>query len=76
MTDFDVSRGYHIYRDGNMWCAVGPHFRNLQESDAAFGPTPIDALNEFNKIRFQNGESSVHLFDDRVKVHNEETLND
>jgi hypothetical protein len=36
----DVSTGWHIFADGNMWCAVGPAFENLQESPAGFGPTP------------------------------------
>lgn len=36
----DLSTGFHIYRDGNMWCAIGPHFRNLQEDNAGFGGTP------------------------------------
>ncbi len=41
--ELDVSTGYHIFADGNMWCAVGPAFENLQESLAGFGPTPRDA---------------------------------
>lgn len=39
----DVSRGFHIFMDGNMWCAVGPHFRNLQEDKAGFADTPYVA---------------------------------
>lgn len=76
MDDFakQISRGFHIFPDGDMQCAVGPHFRNLQESDAAFGPTPVDALNAFNKIRGRNGEKPVHLFYDNVTVHDEAPL--
>lgn len=43
MTTPDVSHGFHIFRDGDMWCAVGPIFRNLQEDSAGFGETPLIA---------------------------------
>lgn len=39
----DYSHGFHIFKDGNMWCAVGPHFRNIQEDRAGFGETPLIA---------------------------------
>lgn len=32
-----------VYRDGNSWCAVHGDFINLQESEAGFGDTPIEA---------------------------------
>jgi len=35
--------GFRIFRDGNAWCAVEPHFQNLQESRAGFGDTPEEA---------------------------------
>jgi hypothetical protein len=35
--------GFHIFRDGNSWCAVGPNFLNLQESVAGFGSTSMAA---------------------------------
>lgn len=41
--------GVQVYMDGDMWCAVGPDFINLQESHAGFGKTPraaVDALKE------------------------------
>lgn len=38
--------GFHIFRDGNAWCAVGPHFHDLAVSDAGFGPTKSDAIKE------------------------------
>lgn len=47
----DVSTGYHLFKDGNAWCAVGPNFVNLQESDAGFGDTPERA---FNAWRYAN----------------------
>jgi len=37
---------YRVFKDGNMWCAVGADFINLQESDAAFGESPLTALGE------------------------------
>lgn len=40
----DVSHGFHVFRDGNAWCAVGPHFIDLMQSDAAFGDTPEIAV--------------------------------
>jgi hypothetical protein len=45
----DVSHGFHVFLDGNAWCAVGPHFRNLQESTAGFGDTPEAAVDEWRK---------------------------
>lgn len=42
----DVSHGFHVFMDGNMWCAVGPHFIDLMQSTAAFGETPEKAVDE------------------------------
>lgn len=36
--------GVRLDRDGNMWCATGPGFINLQESNAGFGATKLRAL--------------------------------
>lgn len=36
--------GYRIFKDGDMWCAVGPGFIDLQVSPAGFGKTPVAAL--------------------------------
>jgi hypothetical protein len=36
--------GYRIFTDGNMWCAVGHDFINIQESKCAFDHTPEGAL--------------------------------
>jgi len=35
---------YRVFLDGNMWCAVGKGFENLQESNAEFAPEPDEAL--------------------------------
>ena len=40
-----------LYMDGNMWCAVGPHFRNLAIDDAGFGETHEDAAAQLNIVR-------------------------
>jgi hypothetical protein len=43
----EVSHGFHVFRDGAAWCAVGPHFIDLMQSKAGFGDTPeiaVDAL--------------------------------
>lgn len=39
----DISQGFHIFLDGNAWCAVGPNFRDLQQDRTGFGRTPSDA---------------------------------
>jgi hypothetical protein len=33
-----------IDRDGNLWCASGPHFTNLAQSHAGFGSTKLHAM--------------------------------
>jgi len=45
-----VESSYTITKDGDQWCAVGPGFIDLQQPEAAFADTPIDALYELNKI--------------------------
>lgn len=47
--------------DGNMWCAVGPHFRNLAIDVAGFGLTQEKAVAELNAVRREN--KSVEDFD-------------
>jgi hypothetical protein len=34
-----ITHGYHLLRDGDSWCAVGPEFADLQHSPAGFGTT-------------------------------------
>lgn len=41
--------GIRIDRDGNMWCATGPGFTNLQESPAGLGETKLEAMAELAK---------------------------
>lgn len=36
-----------IYPDGDMWCAL--YGANLQEGVAGFGPTPAEAMDDFDK---------------------------
>ena len=36
--------GITINRHGNVWCATGPGFTNLQESPAGFGDTKLEAM--------------------------------
>ena len=37
-------RGLLVDRDGNMWCASGPGFKNIQESPCGFGETKLEAM--------------------------------
>jgi hypothetical protein len=39
----DVGAGWHVIRDGNFWCAVGPKFEDLVRSPSAWGSTPEEA---------------------------------
>lgn len=59
--------GYRIFRDGNMWCAVGPHFRNPQQDHAGFGETPELAyealmLNDGYRAKMHNLGLALPLF--------------
>lgn len=40
----EESACYKVYREGNMWCAVGPGFTNIRESVSGFGSTAAQAL--------------------------------
>jgi hypothetical protein len=40
----NVAHGYHLFKDGTAWCAVGPHFIDLMKSDAGFGETQAEAV--------------------------------
>lgn len=37
-------KGINVKPDGDMWCATGPGFVDLQESKAGFGKTPREAV--------------------------------
>lgn len=45
----DISSGFHLFRDGNMWCAVGPHFQDLMKSNAGFGHDHAEAVADLHK---------------------------
>lgn len=51
----DISSGWHIFADGNMWCAVGPAYEDLQQSPAGFGPTPHLAYKELLRALGREG---------------------
>ena len=38
-----------LKKDGNQWCATYSDFINLQESEAGFGDTQIEAIQELMK---------------------------
>jgi len=44
-----------LYLDGDQWCATRNDFVNLQESDAGFGPTALEALSELVKALLKEG---------------------
>lgn len=44
------SRGFHIFRDGTAWCAVGPQFIDLMASDTGFGDTLETAVSDLNSV--------------------------
>lgn len=58
----DVSHGFHIFMDGNAWCAVGPAFRDLQQDSAGFGHTPRAAYEAWWSAneRLTNFRAVVH----------------
>lgn len=35
---------FHVFKDGDMFCAVLPDFKNLQESPSGFGQTKWHAI--------------------------------
>lgn len=45
-----MPRQRRLYMDGNQWCAVGPHFRNLAQDLAGFGDTQEDAVAVLNSV--------------------------
>lgn len=45
-----------VFKDGNMYCAVYPDFKNLQESPCGFGKTPEEARKELSKEQQQTGK--------------------
>lgn len=45
----DITHGYHLFKDGAAWCAVGPHFVDLMASDAGFGITKEQAVEALHR---------------------------
>jgi len=41
----DMASGWHLVRDGNAWCALGPEFNDLAVSTVGWGGTPEAARN-------------------------------
>ena len=54
MTETALPPQRRLYMDGNKWCAVGPHFRNLQQDHAGFGDTKQEAVDDLNRRRCAN----------------------
>lgn len=52
---------YVISKDGDSWCAVGPGFINLQESEATFGDTPWEAFDEFFTPKEDKMQSKTNM---------------
>jgi len=50
-----------IKLDGNMWCAHRSDFTNLQESVAAFGDNPVEALINLLKEETPQSNCSCHI---------------
>ena len=46
----DYRQEGRLYRDGNMWCAVGPGFRDLALDKAGFGATKTGAVANLNGL--------------------------
>jgi hypothetical protein len=66
----DIGHGFHLFRDGDAWCAAGPEFTDLQRSPAGFGDTQAEAVwalrREMRKAGYPDrtlpklGEFTVH----------------
>lgn len=54
MTEEALPRQRRLYMDGDMWCAVGPDFRNLAIDPAGFGKTEAEAVADLNSVRREN----------------------
>lgn len=49
MKHAEIAHGFHLFRDGDMWCAVGPHFQDLMQSNAGFGADHASAVADLHK---------------------------
>ena len=66
----DISRGFHLLKDGDSWVAVGPDFRDLQRSPAGFGETPEEAIEALHDALRLRGMEMLPA-PSRFKVHGE-----
>jgi hypothetical protein len=68
----DTSEGYHLFKDGDTWLAVGPEFVDLQHSPAGFGSTPQEAVRVLQAELRKAGspDNSIPKLDD-FTVHSE-----
>ena len=70
--DIGGGDGFHLFRDGDMWAAVGPHFVDLQQSPAGFGMTKAEAVQalhaELRKVGWPESAMPALI---RFKVHDE-----
>ncbi len=46
---FTAEETSRVFMDGDLWCAVFPGFRDLQQDFAGFGRTPKEAREELNR---------------------------
>jgi hypothetical protein len=61
--------GITLALDGNMWCATGPGFENLQESPAGFGETKLEAMADLAKaMKLPAGKMWRQTFADLLKA--------
>ncbi len=61
MIETAMPRQRRLYRDGNKWCAVGLHFRNLAIDLAGFGDTQVEAVSSLNTLSHE--KSNVKDFE-------------
>jgi len=64
----DISRGFHLLKDGDSWVAVGPDFVDLQRSPTGFGETPEEAIEALHAALRLRGVEKLPA-PSRFKVH-------
>jgi len=64
----DISRDFHLLKDGDSWVAVGPDFVDLQRSPAGFGETPEEAIEALHAALRLRGVEKLPA-PSRFKVH-------
>jgi hypothetical protein len=67
-----IAHGFHLFKDGDAWAAVGPHFVDLQQSPAGFGETKDQAVKALHaELRKAGWPESAMPALIRFKVHDE-----